>query len=108
MWQGYYTPTSLDEALRLLAEHGDRARVIAGGTDLLIELQRGVRQVETLVDVTRIGALDQVRADETGLVHLGPTVTHNQAVASLVLVEQAFPLAMACWRLGTPQLRNRG
>ncbi len=43
MWQTYYTPTSLDEALRLLAEHGPEtdgapARVIAGGTDLLVEL----------------------------------------------------------------------
>ncbi len=108
MWQRYYTPTSIDEALRLLAEYGDRARVIAGGTDLLVELQRGTRQADVLIDVTRIGGLDQVRVDEAGAVHLGPTVTHNQAVASEPLVEGAFPLALACWRIGTPQLRNRG
>jgi xanthine dehydrogenase iron-sulfur cluster and FAD-binding subunit A len=107
MWQTYYTPTSVDEALRLLAEHGPEARVIAGGTDLLIELQRGVRQARVLIDVTRISNLDQVRLED-GLVHVGPTVTHNLAYASDLLVERAFPLALACWRVGTPQLRNRG
>jgi xanthine dehydrogenase iron-sulfur cluster and FAD-binding subunit A len=108
MWQRYYTPTSLDEALRLLADYGPQARAIAGGTDLLIELQRGARQADVLVDVTRIGGLDQVRTDADGTLHLGPTVTHNQAVATAPLVEGAFPLALACWRVGTPQLRNRG
>ncbi len=108
MWQTYYTPTSVDEALRLLAEYGPEARIIAGGTDLLVELQRGVRRTRVLIDVTRIGGLDQVRLDDAGLVHIGPTVTHNLAVASDLLAERGFPLALACWRVGTPQLRNRG
>jgi xanthine dehydrogenase iron-sulfur cluster and FAD-binding subunit A len=108
MWETYYTPTSIDEALRLLAEHGPVARVVAGGTDLIVELQRGQRELSVLVDVTRIGGLDQVRLDEAGLIHVGPTVTHNLAVASEVLRERGFPLALACWRVGTPQLRNRG
>ena len=107
MWQTYYTPTSVDEALRLLAEHGPEARVIAGGTDLLVELRRGDREARVLVDVTRIGGLDRVRLDD-GLIHIGPAVTHNLAVASGLLVERGFPLALACWRVGTPQLRNRG
>ncbi len=108
MWQIYYTPTSVDEALRLLAEHGPEARIIAGGTDLLVELRRGVRQARVLIDVTRIGGLDRVRLDDDGLIHLGPTVTHNRAVASDLLVERGFPLALACWQVGTPQVRNRG
>jgi len=108
MWQTYYTPTSVDETLRLLAEHGSEARIIAGGTDLLIELRRGDRQARVLIDITRVGGLDQVRLDDAGLIHVGPTVTHNLAVASDLLVERGFPLALACWRVGTPQLRNRG
>jgi xanthine dehydrogenase iron-sulfur cluster and FAD-binding subunit A len=108
MWQTYYTPTSIDEALRLLAEYGPEARVVAGGTDLLVELQHGTRQARVLIDVTRIGGLDKVHLDGKGLIHVGPTVTHNLAVASDLLAERGFPLALACWRVGTPQLRNRG
>jgi len=108
MWQTYYTPTSIEETLRLLAEHGPDARIIAGGTDLLVELRRSVRQTHVLIDITRVGKLDRVRMDDDGLVHIGPTVTHNQAVASDLLIERGFPLALACWRVGTPQLRNRG
>jgi xanthine dehydrogenase iron-sulfur cluster and FAD-binding subunit A len=108
MWRIYYTPTSVDEALRLLAEHATEARIIAGGTDLLVELQRGTRRARVLVDVTRIGGLDQVHLGDEGLIHVGPTVTHNLAAASELLRERSFPLALACWRVGTPQLRNRG
>ncbi len=107
MWQVYYSPTSVEDALRLLAEHGPEARVIAGGTDLIVELQRGSRELEGLIDVTRVGGLNQVSVED-GFVHLGPTVTHNRAVASDLLLERGYPLALACWRVGTPQLRNRG
>jgi CO/xanthine dehydrogenase FAD-binding subunit len=108
MWQVYYTPTNLDDALRLLVEHGPEARVVAGGTDLMVELQRGTREARVLIDVTRIGGLNRVTMDDDGLVHVGPIVTHNQAAASDLLVERGYPLALACWRVGTPQLRNRG
>jgi len=108
MWQTYYTPTTIDSALHLLAKHGPEARVVAGGTDLLVELRRGDRETRALVDVTRIGGLDQVQLDDEGMVHIGPTVTHNQALASDLLVERGLPLTLACWRVGTPQLRNRG
>ena len=107
MWQLYYTPTSVEDALNLLAEHGPEARVIAGGTDLIIELQREERNAPVLIDVTRIGGLNRVSLDG-GRIHVGPTVTHNRAVASDVLVDRGYPLALACWQVGTPQLRNRG
>ena len=107
MWQEYRTPRTLEEALRLLAEYGAEARIVAGGTDLLIELQRGTREARVLIDVTRIGGLDEIQLDEQGVVHIGPTMTHNQAAASEPLIENGFPLAMACWQVGTPALRNR-
>jgi carbon-monoxide dehydrogenase medium subunit len=91
-----------------LAERGTNARIVAGGTDLIVELQRGQRRLDVLVDVTRIGGLDQVWLDDEGMIHVGPAVTHNLALASHLLRERGFPLALACWRVGTPQLRNRG
>jgi xanthine dehydrogenase iron-sulfur cluster and FAD-binding subunit A len=108
MWQNFYTPTSVDEALRLLAEYRERARLIAGGTDIIIELEREGRPgVDTLIDISRVGGLDKITLeDET--IRLGPLVTHNHVVASPLCLERAFPLAQACWSVGAPQIRNRG
>ncbi len=101
------TPASLEHALALLSQHGPRARVIAGGTDLLLELERGVRpDVDILVDLTRIPGLDGID-DEGEQVRLGPLVTHNDVVRSDVIRSRAIPLAQACWEIGSPQLRNR-
>lgn len=107
MWKNYYMPTRMQEALRLLSEHGPRARIVAGGTDLLVELRRAPHPNLSMIDVTRIAGLDQIRLDED-LVRIGPTVTHNQVVASALVRQQGFLLALSCWQVGTPQLRNRG
>lgn len=109
MWQEYFSAKSVDEVLDILAERGERARVVAGATDLILELERGVRKgIEALVDVTRIPDLDQIILDEDEVIHLGPLVTHNHCVASKLIVERAFPLAQATWEVGAPQIRNRG
>jgi carbon-monoxide dehydrogenase medium subunit len=109
MWEQYYTPKSLDRAIDLLAKHGSEARIVAGGTDLILEMERGQRpDVKVLIDVTRIPELDRIQLDEQGWIHLGPLVTHNHCAGSALIVEHAFALARACWEVGAPQIRNRG
>jgi carbon-monoxide dehydrogenase medium subunit len=109
MWNEYVSASSIDEVVRILAELGERARIVAGATDLILELERGVRKgIETLVDVTRIPDLDCITLDEEEIIHLGPLVTHNHCVASKLLRERAYPLARAAWEVGAPQIRNRG
>ena len=108
MWHEYYNVATTEEAIRLLAEKGEGTRIVAGGTDLILELERGVRRgIHTLIDITRIPGLDQVTLDEDGVIHLGPTVTHNHCSASKLIRERAFPLARAAWEVGAPQIRNR-
>jgi carbon-monoxide dehydrogenase medium subunit len=103
----YERPVDLAEALELLAEYGSDARILAGGTDLLLEMQRLVRtDFGVLVDITGIAGLNTI-TDEGGRIEIGPLVTHNQAVASPIITGGALPLAQACWEVGSPQLRNR-
>jgi xanthine dehydrogenase iron-sulfur cluster and FAD-binding subunit A len=109
MWQNYINATSTDEVVKILEERKEHARVVAGGTDLILELERGVRKgLDTLVDVTRIPNLDQITIDEDDVIHLGALVTHNDCVASKLIRKSAYPLARAAWEVGAPQIRNRG
>ncbi|MEZ4666716.1 MAG: FAD binding domain-containing protein [Anaerolineae bacterium] len=107
MWRNYYSVTSLSEALELLAQYQEKARIIAGGTDILLELERKVRpDVEVLIDISRIKGLDEISLHGDHI-RLGPLVTHNQVVGSELIIERGFPLAQASWEVGAPQIRNR-
>ncbi len=109
MWQDYHSIVSVEDATRILTDEGPGARIIAGATDLWLEMERGVRKgINTLIDVSRIPGLDQIKLDENHMIHLGPLVTHGQCAASKVIIEQAFPLARACIEVGAPQIRNQG
>jgi carbon-monoxide dehydrogenase medium subunit len=109
MWDDYINATQVDEVLDVLAKYGAQTRIIAGATDLMLEMERGVRKgISTIVDITRIPLLDQISLDEDSWIHLGPLVTHNHCVSSKLIREHAYPLSLACWEVGSPQIRNRG
>ena len=98
MWKEYRNATTIDEVLQTLSERGESARIVAGATDLILELERGVRTgIDTLIDVTRIPNLDHITIDEDNVIHLGPLVTHNHCVESRLIRARAYPLARAAW-----------
>ncbi len=108
MWQRYLTPQSLPEALDALTAGGGAARIVAGATDLILELERGVRRgVSTLIDLAQVPGLDRLELGEDGKIHVGPLVTHNTVAASALMQTRGLPLAQACWEVGAPQIRNR-
>ncbi|HWE64470.1 MAG TPA: xanthine dehydrogenase family protein subunit M, partial [Chloroflexota bacterium] len=106
MWQTYYQPTVLDEALDLLHEHAGHARIVSGGTDLIVELQRGVRPTATVIDISALDQLRYVR-EEAGQIRIGGLTTHNDVIASPLCRQRALPLAQACLEVGAPQIRTR-
>lgn len=109
MWHEFINATTIEEVTRILADKREKARVVAGGTDLILELERGVRKdVDTLIDITRIPDLNQITIDEDEVIHLGALVTHNDCAASKLIRKRAYPLARAAWEVGAPQIRNRG
>jgi len=109
MWSTYVQASNIEEVLSALSIYGSRARIVAGGTDLMLELERGARKgVDVVIDVSRIPDLDYITIDSGGNIHLGPNVTHNDCVASPLIRDRAYPLARACWEVGSPQIRNRG
>lgn len=108
MWETYFTPDSIEAALRILTAHKSEARIIAGATDLMLELERGQQpDTKILIDISRIPGLDHIRLED-GHVHLGPLVSHNHVAGSGLVRSAGYALARACWKVGSPQIRNRG
>ncbi|MDX9865058.1 MAG: FAD binding domain-containing protein [Anaerolineaceae bacterium] len=109
MWREYINAVHIGEVLMALAEKGQSAKIVAGATDLIVEMESGAHAgVDVLVDVSRIPGLDEITLDEEDWIHLGPMVTHNHCVASKLIRERALPLLQAAWEVGSPQIRNRG
>jgi carbon-monoxide dehydrogenase medium subunit len=106
MWQTVLQPATIEQALQLLHEHAGHARIVAGGTDVLVELQRGVRSTKTLIDISKLHDLQYVQSVD-GQIRLGALATHNDVIASRACVDGALPLAQACWEVGAPQIRTR-
>ncbi len=99
-------PTCVTDALAALGEFGPTARVVAGGTDVLVELQRTSDSSEILVDVSGLEELRFVRL-EAGRVVLGGLATHNDVLAAPFARDAALPLAQAALEVGAPQIRTR-
>jgi len=107
-WEHYYTPETVAEAVELLQRYDGRARVVGGGTDLLVEIRRGLhRPVEALVDASRITGLNTIDEDGDYIV-IGCGVTHSQVVRDARIIQYGTCLSESCSVIGGPQVRNVG
>lgn len=103
-----HRPKTVAEALDLLAEFGAEARVLAGGTDLMLALRaRPGLKLKTIVDLSGLVELSFIR-EEGDLVKLGPLTTMARVAQSPLIASRAGLLAAAAAAVGSPQIRNRG
>jgi carbon-monoxide dehydrogenase medium subunit len=103
----YVAAGSIDEALSLLRQHGDGAKLLAGGHSLVPLMKLRLAQPEVLIDISRLPGLGEIRQANGGLA-IGATATYRQIVESSAVRESAPLLAQAAAGIGDPQVRNRG
>ena len=106
----YLRPSSVTEALELLSRYTGRAKVLAGGTDLLVQLRDEdpkLAGLEYVVDISFLKELEYVR-EEGDFISLGPLTTHGRLVRDSLIARWAPFLAVAAEQVGSPQIRSRG
>ena len=109
MYDKYFLVNSLSDAIELYSRDSEHTRIIAGGTDLVLEIERGLHpEIVNIVDISRINGLDEITIDEKNIIHIGPIVTHSKVVSSSIIYQYAKCLYQACEKVGSPQIRNRG
>jgi carbon-monoxide dehydrogenase medium subunit len=103
----YERPTRLDDAVALLAEHGPEARLLAGGTDLIIRLRDGTIRPRLVVDVKGITELDGEIRDGDGQLTIGARTVMTNIAADERIRRDHQALAEAASVVGSVQIRNR-
>jgi len=104
---GYALAKDLGHAVALLGEHGVRAKILAGGTDLLVELKHAAHDPEIIVDVSRLRELKDIAIADDGL-HIGALVTHSDIMSSPIIRDMFPALVAAAHSIGAVQTRNLG
>ncbi|MBA4392005.1 MAG: xanthine dehydrogenase family protein subunit M [Desulfobacca sp.] len=103
----YHAPTTLDEACSLLGHYGDKAKCLAGGTDLLVNLKKKLLAPEQIISLNKIGGYSQAsNQNEKGL-SIGPLCTAAFLAGSQLIQNKGAVLGQAAGKLGSPLIRNR-
>ena len=105
-WKHYHVPETVEEALALLERHGGGARIVGGGTDLLLDIAQGRASApEAMVDPTRITGLTGIGREDAYIV-IGCGATHTAITRDPDIIEHGTCLAESCGVIGGPQVRN--
>lgn len=102
---GYVRPRTLAEALAFLAENGGKTKIVAGGTDVMVDLRAGALRTEILLDVSRLEALRGIELTGDGLV-VGAAVTLSEIYNSTILETHAPALKKSATHFASRQIRN--
>jgi aerobic carbon-monoxide dehydrogenase medium subunit len=102
----YLEPTTVAEAVRMVADYGARARVLAGGTDLLIQMENARLQPETVVYLGRVPELKQITWDAQEGLTIGAMASLRAVENHPIVVERYPALARGCKEVGSVQIRN--
>lgn len=103
----FLTPTRLDEVCGLLQTHGDNARLIAGGTALILALRQRLVMPEALISLSQVSGLRDIGVSD-GQLRIGACCSHTQVATSAVVQQHAPALAMLAGKLANPQVRHQG
>ncbi len=103
----YLAPTSLADALAALAQHGDDAKILAGGQSLLPVMRMRLNAPEVVIDLGRIEALTGVREEGDAIV-IGAMTTHEEVGEHALVAEHAALVSRAVVHLADRQIRHRG
>lgn len=102
----YLRPTSLDEALKTLAEYGNTARILAGGTDLVGKIKEGFEEPSILIDIKNIPNLGEISKKESEI-HIGANVTFTDLINSTLIKEELPLIWEASKTVASVGTRNR-
>ena len=103
----YQRPTTIDEAIALLAKHGDDAKVLAGGHSLIPAMKLRLARPRIVIDIARIANLSEIR-ESGGRIAIGALATHRAVETSALLNSKCPVLSEAASVIGDVQVRNKG
>ena len=104
----YVTPQSVQEACALLVQYGDSARVLAGGSDLLVKMKDGLMKPAYLVSLKNLDSLKAIRYETGTGVIIGARATHNEVMNNRLLQEKYRSVCEAAHSMAADQIRNIG
>ena len=103
----YLKPDSIKETISILSQFGEKAQILNGGTDLIVEMRDKIIQPEYLVDIKAIPQLNRITYNKQDGLNIGATVTLNE-ISNSKVVQTHYPiLVKACKTVGSYQVRNR-
>ena len=104
----YEAPETVESACSMLSLYGDKGKVLAGGTDLVVSMKKRELTPDYVISIKNIKDLDYIILDVQGILKIGALATLASVAESSLVKEKAEVLATACKKVGTPQVRNMG